>query len=138
MSPRTQSPSAAAMRAAEEIDTLHVRPETSAEEFHRLVAEVIDSKFAPLPDAEREELVRQIDHMIRDGAGYGWLKRCKAALSRPAPGWNEACEKFIRECTMTAEFGASGLDGCEKRAWRKGIEDAAAIARGMKKEPGNV
>jgi len=53
------------------------------------------AEFSPLPDAERAELVAELqsevynEYFDRDAVNK-MFKRCAAALSRPAPGWDEA------------------------------------------------
>ena len=115
----TDRPSDAAMRAAANIAKLYAEQPKSGVTWNDIAA-LVDAEIVPLADAERAELVRQIESMVRDGTGYGWLSmlnRCADALSRPAPGWDDACEAIA--CKLDSKGRGHG-------------EYSAAIARGMK------
>lgn len=86
------------------------------------------AEFAPSSDAEREKMIYQIREW---GLGARSLdpERIISALSRPAPGWNEACEAIARACEAAKDKSVA--------AWgvsHPGLEQAAIIARGMRKE----
>ena len=109
-------PSEAAMRAAEEIAEGVYRALPSGEgreEFTAAAARLIDRKFAPLADAERERLAALL-RRYADEPKYV-LDVCVAAaaasaLSLPAPGWDEelaAEQDAIIACIRSTTWGGS-------------------------------
>ena len=157
-----RTPSAAAMHAADQI--VNRGPSLTMRE----IASLIDAELAPLADAERAELVITLQNYAKTLQEFGqrnaashyediaragrdrleWannIRKAADALSRPAPGWDEACCAIVRDAIEGAlKVGAPGLHDSSRNAvmlkamtqirfmLRQHAQEAAAIARGMK------
>jgi len=119
------------------------------------VREELRAEISPLPDAELAGVMRRYAdtlqeigernaaHHYEDVAKAGrerleWANNIRKAadtLSRPAPGWDEACQAIEQQIRASKgdALTQARMHGAWDRGRVSGIDEAAAIARGLKK-----